>query len=575
MRWHMTRIAFVVGAFLLLAVPLRGGAESQGSIQIASEFQTAYASGGGLQIFGFPISEPTSEGGLRVQYFERARFEYHAELAGSPYQVQLARLGVQDASTNGLLASAAFQALPTGGSDGNCVFFEETGHRLCSGFRVFWQSHGADLGDAGASTRESLALFGFPISEEFTDPSTGLTVQYFERARFEYHPELAGTANVVELSLLGQRVLEQQVSSQVVATNDGLRKPSKPPKSKQPSPTPTTTPSATATSAADTGSAMTSTGVLFGVYPGGGNGEVGFVTPPSASEIVAAVNTLRSGRPASVHLYTAWSWYDQSSLDTDIATYTGAGYAVSLTVKYSPPSGHVGDVSGFVSFVRSVVGRYGSNPNVTQFVIGNEINVVNGNPSSSDGPISGVRDATIQGVIVASQTLSSLHSSARVGTDLAVLERNVDAQFMQSLATQGGKSFTSAMSFMGLNVYPGLWPVGSGDAYVDMSTYLKNARYTLSSAGFGSDVTIDVLENGYPTTDENLQSTNLDAFVRAVCDNASTVGISGYSWFDLWDANSASSSMYDHYGLLRSDLTPKPAFGRYQQTFQSTCAATN
>ncbi|MBX6341852.1 MAG: hypothetical protein IRY97_05290, partial [Thermomicrobiaceae bacterium] len=35
---------------------------------------------------------------------------------------------------------------------------------------------------------ESLALFGYPISEEFRDPQTGLTVQYFERARFEYHP---------------------------------------------------------------------------------------------------------------------------------------------------------------------------------------------------------------------------------------------------------------------------------------------------------------------------------------------------------------------------------------------------
>jgi spore germination protein len=37
--------------------------------------------------------------------------------------------------------------------------------------------------------RESLALFGFPISEEFVDPDTGLVTQYFERAVFEYHPD--------------------------------------------------------------------------------------------------------------------------------------------------------------------------------------------------------------------------------------------------------------------------------------------------------------------------------------------------------------------------------------------------
>ena len=35
--------------------------------------------------------------------------------------------------------------------------------------------------------------FGYPISEPFIDPHTGLSVQYFERARFEYHPEHAGT----------------------------------------------------------------------------------------------------------------------------------------------------------------------------------------------------------------------------------------------------------------------------------------------------------------------------------------------------------------------------------------------
>src|SRR5690606_34034923 len=99
---------------------------------------------------------------------------------------------------------------------------------------------------------------------------------------------------------------------------------------------------------------VTSGKVLFGVYPGGGTGEVGYVTPPSPAQIVGAMNTLRGGRPASVHLFTAWSWYDQETLDRDIATYTGAGYSVVLTIKYSPPSGHVGDSAGFAAFVRSV-----------------------------------------------------------------------------------------------------------------------------------------------------------------------------------------------------------------------------
>ena len=45
-----------------------------------------------LELFGYPLSEEVSEGGLTVQYFERAVFEFHAE-AADPYKVQLRRLG--------------------------------------------------------------------------------------------------------------------------------------------------------------------------------------------------------------------------------------------------------------------------------------------------------------------------------------------------------------------------------------------------------------------------------------------------------------------------------------------------
>jgi hypothetical protein len=560
-RWPLALLLSVL--ILVTGGDLQASASPTGQ-DIAQVFQSFYAQSGGLAVFGYPITATLDEGGYTVQYFERQRLEYHPELAGTSYQILLGLVGEDAAQSLGLNASKPFQPLPaTTGSDGTCTFMPETGHRVCAGFRDFWRGHGVNLGDPGTSFRESLALFGYPLSEEFTDPATGLTVQYFQRARFEYHPEFAGTPNVVELSLLGQAAFDQAQNGDPIATSEGVGSGMKAAAGKK-----------QATTVASSGTTTGSARVLFGVYPGGGNGEVGYVTPPSASQIIGAVNTLRGGRPASVHLYTAWSWYNQAALDNDIATYTGAGYSVSLTIKYSPPSGHVGDSAGFAAFVRGVVSRYASNARVTRYVIGNEINVVNGNPSSSDGPITGVRTATIQGVLAAQSELARVHSNAKVGTDLAVLERNTDAKFMQDLAKQGGPSFVSAIGFLGLNVYPGLWPAGSGDAYGDMATYLTNARYTLSNAGFGSGVTIEVLENGYPTTDEAQQATKLDAFVRAVCDNAGKLGISGYSWFDLWDANSSSTSLYDHYGLMRSDLSPKPAFTRYQQAFASTCSVT-
>jgi len=39
-----------------------------------------------------------------VQYFERERFEYHPESAGTPYEVELGRLGAQVARQRGFLA---------------------------------------------------------------------------------------------------------------------------------------------------------------------------------------------------------------------------------------------------------------------------------------------------------------------------------------------------------------------------------------------------------------------------------------------------------------------------------------
>ena len=38
---------------------------------------------GDVRVLGFPISEPVVENGLTVQYFERARMEYHPENAAS------------------------------------------------------------------------------------------------------------------------------------------------------------------------------------------------------------------------------------------------------------------------------------------------------------------------------------------------------------------------------------------------------------------------------------------------------------------------------------------------------------
>ena len=81
-------------------------------------------------------------------------------------------------------------------------FFPESGHTLSGAFKTYWDNHGG------------LAIFGLPLCEPFDEKSAtdGKTysVQYFERNRFEYHPENKGTAQEVQLGLLGAEVLRQR-----------------------------------------------------------------------------------------------------------------------------------------------------------------------------------------------------------------------------------------------------------------------------------------------------------------------------------------------------------------------------
>lgn len=531
---------------LSLALASQAGAStgSTGDYPIDPSFQSFYQASGGLMIFGYPISAASSDSGQLVQFFERQRFEAHPEASGTPYSIQLGLLGVDDAQRRGLTTSAPFQPLPAStGTDANCTFYAQTGHRLCNGFKRYWQTNGLEFGDAGISARESLALFGYPLSEEFVDPGTGFVTQYFERARFEYHPENAGTSYDVLLGLLGRGAADATPTADFAAKRR----------------------TSASTGAPGGSTSVTSAPLLFSVYPGGGNGEVGAVAPPSMDQVLASLTTLRAGRPLNVHLYTAWSWYDPIALDADISRYSAAGLSITLTIKYSPPAGHDGDVSGYAAFVQQVVDRYRSNTALSSLVIGNEINNTGGSPAASDGPFSRTNQAVVAGVVVAKRELTAYGSPARVGTDIAVLSNDADAQYLAGLAQLGGPSFMSALNFIGINVYPGLWPVGTGDPYADMASYLRGTRAGLAAAGFGASVAIDVLESGYPTLDESLQANKLVAFVAATCDNAGSAGVHSFSWFDLWDSNTASASIYDHYGLLRSDLSAKPAFTQYQQ----------
>jgi hypothetical protein len=113
-----------------------------------------------------------------------------------PHLYALLSDDLQWAAAGGAMVRYTNEGLPTdriGKAAAGARFFAESGHSLAGAFRSYYESHGLELGDRGVTPRESLALFGYPISEPFDEinPDTGLLyrVQYFERARMELHPE--------------------------------------------------------------------------------------------------------------------------------------------------------------------------------------------------------------------------------------------------------------------------------------------------------------------------------------------------------------------------------------------------
>lgn len=154
--------------------------------EFLEEFQSA---ANPLLVYGYPITnafvapDRSQTAGMRIQYFQRARFELHPE---NPLEdkVVVSPLGVYLFGLEQLNSETI-----TSASNPACRFFAETGHQTCYAFLNFFDANGG------------VEQFGYPISEIIT--LNGQLVQYFEKARFEWHPERPSGKRVT-LTNLGQ-----------------------------------------------------------------------------------------------------------------------------------------------------------------------------------------------------------------------------------------------------------------------------------------------------------------------------------------------------------------------------------
>ena len=132
---------------------------------------------------GYPLTEEVQDGGLTVQYFERARLEYNAKSGA----IRPGTVGTLLTADRDFPKIKAFKDTKTR------AYYPATGHSIGGGFFEYFKKNGG------------LATFGNPLSEEFRE--NGHTVQYFERARFELNK------GKVQLGRIGAELMQARVDA--------------------------------------------------------------------------------------------------------------------------------------------------------------------------------------------------------------------------------------------------------------------------------------------------------------------------------------------------------------------------
>jgi hypothetical protein len=181
---------------------------------IDPSFAAYWRGNGGLPVFGYPlgpVGQVTPLGAsapLAAQWTERNRLEQHPANR-APYTIQIGRVGAERLAQLG--RDPAAEGREAGPQPG-CLWFAETGHNVCDqaqglGFKSYWERNGLRI--TGLSRyQQSLALFGLPLTAANPEPGPNgelIVTQWFERARFEWHPENPAQFKVL-LGLLGREL---------------------------------------------------------------------------------------------------------------------------------------------------------------------------------------------------------------------------------------------------------------------------------------------------------------------------------------------------------------------------------
>ncbi len=561
-------VLLAVGVCLALLLPAANSLAAPGAPRsryfpesghtVSGVFLDYWENHGGLYIFGYPISDEfmdvsTNSETYLTQYFERAIFEYHPENAGTPYEVLLRLMGVI------VTEGRTFDPAPPPHYDtpDRLYFPHYGGHSLAGVFLDYWWRNGG------------LPVFGYPLSEPFYEvsPTDGnlYLVQYFERNRFEHHPELAGTPYEVLLGLLGSEYLRQMQAG------------GKAPMAK-PAPTPTPLPPPPAT----------------------GNLHYGFCVHLTNTNMGTVYDLVRGAGFGWIRQQVRWQdiepakgVYNWGILDQIADEAHRRGIRVLFSVVAAPPwaadGGHgmPTNPNDLGDFLQAMASRYRGK--VQAYEVWNEENYAVENDGYVAGPgryvellkvaYSRIKQADPNAIVVLGALTPTGVSNPYIAID--------DISYLRQMLTYQGGVVRDYFDALGVHVAGSnnppdtLWPDNPGpDGWTDHTSHyfrhLEKIRQVMVENGlaekpvwiteFGwasvENIT-SVAARGYEYAYQNSEQEQAEYIVRAF-----EKGRSEYQpWLQamfLWNLNFATafpgSDEKSAFSLLRADWSPRPAY---------------
>lgn len=306
----------------------------------------------------------------------------------------------------------------------------------------------------------------------------------------------------------------------------------------------------------------------FGIYPGGilgdDQGIVHPVRPDAPDRITEALDALQGDTATLlVRAYRSFAATVSPEPPTpaDPARYLQRGRKLDLVLQFREPSG---ELEGWLEFVREAVRTGG--PHLASVQICEEPNA---DLPAVDGSTPNVLNALVEGVVAAKQEARALGLGPAVGFNAVPTFDPADT-FWSELGSLADDRFLRSLDYVGLDFFPDVFrPLAAGQLADAVTAVLTAFRRTdLERAGIPGSVAIRICENGWPTgpgRDEQRQAAVLETVVRTVAARSADLNIDGYAFFALRDADSAAEGLFHHFGLLRDDYTPKPAFDSYRR----------